>query len=89
MDLETGALDVLRRRLKGIIDQNANKMSLIESYKKTSNEISRMFRIISNHTGKQDIMEIVEEFVHKEKIIFKLEEQEASLEQQVIEWREE
>lgn len=72
-------------RLKSIIEQNSSKMKLISNYKKVSQEISSMFQIIASHTGKEDITHLVEEFVDKEKIIFKLDEQVSNLEQQVIE----
>lgn len=57
--IETGALEVLKRRLKGVIDQNATKVKLIGSYKKLSEEIAGMFRVISSHSGKEDIAQVV------------------------------
>lgn len=47
-------------------------MKIIGNYKKASQQISRMFKIISTYTGKEDVTQIVEEFVEKQKIIFKL-----------------
>lgn len=57
--IQTEALPVLKRRLKTLLDTNGNKVKMIDQYKKVSEEITKMFDIISSYSGKEDITQVV------------------------------
>ena len=42
-----------------MIERNDEKIRIIAQYKRVSEEISRMFEVISSYSGKEDIMEVV------------------------------
>jgi hypothetical protein len=73
-EIHINALPLLKDRMRKIISHNRNKMKIVVDYKRACIEVSKMFELMRQYKGQDDIHFITKELVEKENIIYKLEE---------------
>jgi hypothetical protein len=64
----------LKDRLRKLIGHNRNKIKIVNDYKRACLEVSKMFELMHEYKGRDDIQYIAKELVEKENTIYKLEE---------------
>jgi chromosome segregation ATPase len=64
-DIQTNALPILKERLRKLIHKNREKMKIVTDFKKACNQVNRMFAIMRDYKGKDDVDFIAREFVEK------------------------
>lgn len=73
-EIQTNALPLLKERLRKLISRNREKIRIVSDYKRACTEVAKMFELMREYKGKDDIAFIAKELVEKENTIYKLEE---------------
>jgi hypothetical protein len=54
-DIQTNALPLLKERLRRLINRNRDKIKIVSDYKRACAEVAKMFELMCEYKGKDDI----------------------------------
>lgn len=54
-EIQVNALPILKERLRALISRNKQKMKIVTDYKKACIEVSKMFELMKEYKGKDDL----------------------------------
>ncbi len=83
-DVLADSIPIAKSRVNLIMRQNKQKIKIAENYMKFGEGLENMFNIIKEYKGRDDVDNIAEQFVKKEKQIQKLGEYIGKLEYQIV-----
>jgi len=80
----TESVPLAKERIRNIIFRNKEKLRISENYKKFGESLVKMFDIMKEYKGRDDLDFLAEEFVTKDKQLQKIEEYIGQLETRII-----